>query len=154
MISIALPISLWRQKTPLLRSHWRVTKIFAKFCASIYCTFVKFYHKFGFHIETLTNNLALLSFKHVKLNANDEKLPCKHSNRLLPSPSWILVTHSDLGNEFPFRYRDRPQLRKSAFCFHPTIAYTLSWLRHSWKALGNRLTRDQEVVIHSSDAVA
>ena len=53
-----------------------------------------------------TNNLALLSFKHVKLYANGKKLLCKHSNRLLPSPSWIFATHLDLGNEFPFQYRD------------------------------------------------
>ena len=32
---------------------------------------------------------------------------CKHPYWLLPSPSWIMVTHSDLGNEFLFRYRDR-----------------------------------------------
>ena len=30
---------------------------------------------------------------------------CKHPYRLLPSPSLIMVKHSDLGNEFPFRYR-------------------------------------------------
>ena len=30
---------------------------------------------------------------------------CKHSNRLAPSQSWILITNSNLGNEFQFRCR-------------------------------------------------
>ena len=100
MLLLTLPIFRWRRRSPLSRSHWRVTKIF-----TINWSFVEFYHKFGFYIETLTNNAALLSFKHVKRYANDDKLPCKHSNRSFPSRSWILVTHSDLGNEFPFWYR-------------------------------------------------
>ena len=89
-----------------------VTKIAPKsyqdlryFCRSIYYSFVKFYHKFGYHIETITNDRPIPSVKHVKHNAKEYKSRCKHPYRLLPSPSWIMVTHSDLGNEFPFRYR-------------------------------------------------
>ena len=33
----------------------------------------------------------------------------KHSYRSLPSPSWIMVTNWDLGNEFPFRHRVHAQ---------------------------------------------
>ena len=60
MISIALP-----------RSPRRVTKIFGIFCTSIYCNFVKFYYRFGYHIETITNDRPIHSVKHVKHNAKE-----------------------------------------------------------------------------------
>ena len=60
MISIALP-----------RSHRRVTKIFGIFCPSIYCSFVNFYHRFGYHRETITNDHPIPSVKHVKHNAKE-----------------------------------------------------------------------------------
>ena len=97
---------LLQAEIALPRSHRRVTKIFGIFCTSIYCSFVKFYHRFGYHIETITNDRPIPIVKHVKHNAEEYKSRCKHPYRLLSSPSWIMVTHSDLGNAFPFRYRD------------------------------------------------
>ena len=55
----------------LPRSHRRVTKIFGIFCTSIYCSFVKFYHRFGYHIETITSDRPIHSVKHVKHNAKE-----------------------------------------------------------------------------------
>ena len=95
----------------LPRSHRRVTKIFGNFCTSIYC-------RFGYHIETITNDRPIPSVKHVKQNAKEYTSRCKHPYRLLPSPSWIVVTHSDLGNEYPFRYRE-----VMAWCSQETSPY-------------------------------
>ena len=58
------------------------------------------------HIEVITNDRPIASFKHMKHYAKDEKSQCKHPYRFLPSPSWIMVTNWDLGNEYPFRYRE------------------------------------------------
>ena len=71
MIPIVFPISQLRRRLPLPRSRWRVTKIFVIFCTSIYCSFVKFCHWFGYHIEIPTNNRAFPSFKHMNPYAND-----------------------------------------------------------------------------------
>ena len=46
---------------------------------------------------------------------------CKHPYLLLPSPSWIIITHSDLGNEFPFRYRDNGDDFLLMFSFYHCI---------------------------------
>ena len=46
----------------------------------------------------------LPSFKHMKPYAKAENSQCKHPYRILPSPSWIMVTNLDLGNEFLFWY--------------------------------------------------
>ena len=86
MISAAIQISHWRWRMHLRRSRWRVTKIFVIFCASICVSFVKFYHWFVHHIETLTNNDPLPSSKHVKPYAKDYKLQRKLFTPLLPSP--------------------------------------------------------------------
>ena len=64
MISIALPISFWI-------SHRRVIKIFGIYCAAIYCSFVKFYHRFGNHIKIITNDRLIPSIKHAKHNAKE-----------------------------------------------------------------------------------
>ena len=41
----------------------------------------------------------------------------KHPYRSLPSPSWIMVTNWDLGNEFPFRHRDNVKNWKFFFLY-------------------------------------
>ena len=48
-----------------------LTNTFRHICASFYCSFVKFSRRFGGHIETLTNDRTVPSFKHVKSDAND-----------------------------------------------------------------------------------
>ena len=80
----SLPCSCWRYHDlhcvtnillkagiALPRSPRRVTKIFGIFCTSIYCNFVKFYYRFGYHIETITNDRPIHSVKHVKHNAKE-----------------------------------------------------------------------------------
>ena len=54
---------------------------------------------------------------HTRSNCHCEGISrCKHSNRLFPSPYWILITNSDLGYEFAFLTIPRLPL--------PTKAYT------------------------------
>ena len=76
---------------------------------------------FGYHIEVITNDRSIPSLKHMKHFAKDEKSQSKHPYRILPSPSWIMVTNSDLGNEFPFQYRvyaGTHQAKYISVCYH------------------------------------
>ena len=99
------------------------------FCTSICCSFLKFYHRFGYHIETITNDRPIPSVKHMKHNAKSRNrgvnilAGCCHRHL-----GWM-VTHSDLGNEFPFRYSDRT---------HIVLKYGIRMLaniRSVWKIL-------------------
>ena len=71
MISIALPISSWRGQLRYQDRTEELPRSSVFFCTSIYCSFVKFYHRFGYHIETITNDRPLPSVKHVKHNAKE-----------------------------------------------------------------------------------
>ena len=60
------------------------------------------------HLYRISATHSFTNYQCAPLNQIEPLLQgqCKHPYRSLPSPSWIMVTNWDLGNEFPFRHRD------------------------------------------------
>ena len=98
-------ISKWRYHD-LTKTDTVVTKISQVISSAVYSAVVSVCF-LVWHLDyTLVHPLPVRVIKASLTITAWVQSRCKHPYRLLPSPSWIMVTHSDLGNEFPFRYRD------------------------------------------------
>ena len=100
----------------LTKTDTVVTKISQVISAPVYSVVVSVCF-LVWHLDyTLVHSLPVGIIKPSLFITAWVKSRCKHPYRLLPSPSWIMVTHSDLGNEFPFRYRETATRTAASVC--------------------------------------
>ena len=89
----------------LAKSDVVVTKILQIIYRPLYSDIVSVCSLVSHLSYTLVHQLPMRTIKPSLTITARALSQCKHPYRSLPSPSWIMVTNWDLGNEFPFRNR-------------------------------------------------